>query len=199
MVPADFMRAMWRTYGKPGGSREGYVDRPYTSADAEAVLADVSGDRRFAGDFFARFIRGREVADYKALLAPAGFVVQPQGAGGAWLGDVAFNPGGLQVAGLVAPGWPAYDAGLDQDDVLQRIDGQAVKVSADVAGVLRRHAPGDRVEIVFLDRAGTTKSAMMTLAEDPHVRVVTLEAAGGTLTAAQRAFRDAWLGMKRSN
>ena len=195
----DFMRAMWRTYGKPGGPREGYVDRPYTSADAEAVLADVSGDRRFAGDFFARFIRGREVADYKALLAPAGFVVQPQGAGGAWLGDVAFNPGGLQVAGLVAPNWPAYAAGLDQDDALQRIDGQAVKVSADVAGVLRRHAPGDRVEIVFLDRAGTTKSAMMTLAEDPHVRVVTLEAAGGTLTAAQRAFRDAWLGMKRSN
>ena len=24
----DFMRAMWRSYGKPGGAREGYVDRP---------------------------------------------------------------------------------------------------------------------------------------------------------------------------
>ena len=27
----DFMRAMWRAHGKPGGSREGYVDRPYTT------------------------------------------------------------------------------------------------------------------------------------------------------------------------
>jgi predicted metalloprotease with PDZ domain len=34
----DFMRAMWRTYGKPGGARPGYVDRPYTMADAERRL-----------------------------------------------------------------------------------------------------------------------------------------------------------------
>jgi len=33
----DFMREMWRRYGKPGGVREGYVDRPYTAADAEAT------------------------------------------------------------------------------------------------------------------------------------------------------------------
>ena len=62
----DFMRAMWRTYGKPGGSREGYVDHPYTIADAEATLA--RGQRRpaFARDFFARYIQGHEVADYRA-------------------------------------------------------------------------------------------------------------------------------------
>jgi hypothetical protein len=35
----DFMRAMWRVHGKPGGTREGYVDRPYTIDDAEARLA----------------------------------------------------------------------------------------------------------------------------------------------------------------
>ncbi len=26
----DYMRAMWRTFGKPGGARPGYVDKPYT-------------------------------------------------------------------------------------------------------------------------------------------------------------------------
>src|SRR5437773_8141908 len=41
----DYMRAMWRMHGKPGGAREGYVDRPYTIADAEARLAETSGDR----------------------------------------------------------------------------------------------------------------------------------------------------------
>src|SRR5206468_9810814 len=39
----DFMRAMWQRYGQPGGSREGYVDHPYTIDDAEGTLADVSG------------------------------------------------------------------------------------------------------------------------------------------------------------
>ena len=40
----DYMRTMWRVYGKPGGAREGYVDHPYTIADAEARLVEVSGD-----------------------------------------------------------------------------------------------------------------------------------------------------------
>ena len=77
----DFMREMWRRYGKPGGVREGYVDRPYTAADAEATLAVVSGDAAFARDFFARYIQGRELADYGRLLAPAGFLVRPAARG----------------------------------------------------------------------------------------------------------------------
>src|SRR5207248_8544753 len=58
----DYMRAMWRVHGKPGGTREGYVDRPYTIGDAEDRLAEVSGDRAFARDFFARYIQGHDVA-----------------------------------------------------------------------------------------------------------------------------------------
>src|SRR6185295_1063369 len=81
----DFMRAMWRVHGKPGGAREGYVDRPYTAADAEARLAEVSGDASFARDFFARYIQGREAADYALLLRNAGFVVRKRDAGRAWL------------------------------------------------------------------------------------------------------------------
>jgi predicted metalloprotease with PDZ domain len=71
------MRAMWREYGKPGGTRPGYVDRPYTVADAEAALASVSNDRAFARDFFDRYVRGRELADYGRLLGLAGFAVRP--------------------------------------------------------------------------------------------------------------------------
>ena len=60
----------------PAASREGYVDRPYTTDDAQARLAEVSGDAAFARDFFDRYIRGREVADYARLLQRAGFVGQ---------------------------------------------------------------------------------------------------------------------------
>ena len=58
-----------RSHGRAVGSRPGYVDRPYTLADLRATLAEVSGDRRFADEFFDRYIEGREVADYDALIA----------------------------------------------------------------------------------------------------------------------------------
>ena len=72
----DYMRALWQRYGKPGGSRPGYVDRPYTMADLEATLADVTNDRQFASNFFSSYIRGRERPDTSRLLAAAGFVVR---------------------------------------------------------------------------------------------------------------------------
>src|ERR1017187_879318 len=79
---------MWRVHGKPGGAREGYVDHPYTIADAEARLAEVSGDRAFARNFFARYIQGHDVADYGRLLGRAGFTLRKHNAGAAWWGDV---------------------------------------------------------------------------------------------------------------
>ena len=68
----DFMRAMWEQFGKPGGRAPGYVDQPYTIADAKAVLAAVAGDAAFADDFFARYIQGHEVVNYARLLARRG-------------------------------------------------------------------------------------------------------------------------------
>jgi len=188
----DFMRAMWRKYGKPGGSREGYVDRPYTIADAEATLAEVAGDRAFARDFFGRYIQGHEVADYGRLLARAGFTVRKRHPGRAWLGDVRLESrSGARVANLVAPTWPIYKAGIDLDDEIQQVDGQRIAGESDLALALQRHKPGDRVAIVYKDRTGAAKTVTATLGEDPHVEVVVADA-----TPAQRAFRDRWLGSK---
>jgi predicted metalloprotease with PDZ domain len=193
----DFMRAMWRAYGKPGGTREGYVDRPYTIADAEETLASVSGDRAFARDFFGRFIQGHDVADYTRLLAPAGFVVRKRNAGSAWLGDLRFDKrNGVRVDSLVAPSWPVYRSGLDQDDLLQTVDGQPIKEEGDLSAVLRQHKPGDSVSIVFTDRTGKATTAAIALAEDPHVEIVPVESETGSLSDAQKAFRRQWLGAK---
>ena len=192
----DYMRAMWRKYGKPGGGREGYVDRPYTIDDAEATLAEVSGEGPFARDFFARYIRGHEVADYTRLLGRAGFTVRKVNAGRAWLGDLRLESrGGTRVASLVAPTWPIYAAGIDQDDRLEEIDGQHIAGQNDVSAALARKKPGDVVSIVFVDRAGSSRTGRVTLGEDPHLEVVPVEQ-GGTLTPAQRAFRDRWLGAR---
>ncbi len=194
----DFMRAMWRRYGKPGGARQGYVDRPYTMADAEATLAEVDGDPVFARDFFARYVQGDDVADYARLLGRAGFVLRPARAGAAWLGDLRLDTrnGNARVATLVAPTWPIYSTGVDQDDEIQQLGGDRIRSIDDVNAVLRRHKPGDRVEIVFIDRGGSPKTASMILGDDPRREVVPVEAAGGVLTPAQKSFRDAWLGPK---
>jgi predicted metalloprotease with PDZ domain len=191
----DFMRAMWRTYGRPGGAREGYVDHPYTIADAEATLASVSGDRAFAREFFDRFVQGHDVADYARLLARAGFVVRRRNPRGGWLGDLSVDVrNGARVANLIAPTWPVYRAGLDEDDLLQQLDGRTINGDGDVAAVLRQHKPGDSVSIVFTDRTGRSTTATVALVEDPHVEVVPAESTGGAVTEAQRAFRRGWLG-----
>ena len=192
----DFMQAMWRSYGKPGGSRQGYVDRPYTIADAEATLAEVSGDPAFAREFFARYIQGHDVADYARLLSRAGFTVRKRHPGRAWLGDLRLESrNGARVANLVAPAWPMYSAGLDQDDELQQMDGRRINGDGDVAAVLQKRKPGDTIPIVFIDRTGVPKTVSISLGEDPHVDVVPAET-GGTLSAAQKAFRERWLGAK---
>jgi len=186
----DFMRTMWARFGTPA-SREGHVDRPYTIDDAERVLGEVSGDGAFALDFFAKYIRGRDAADYAALLAPAGFMVRALHPGRAWLGDIHLAMrGGTRVSTLVAPNWPVYNAGLEQDDELQEVAGRRVNDDGELNAVLGRHRPGERVPIVFVDRSGRSKTATLTLREDPHLDVVPIEA----LTPAQRTFRDKWLG-----
>jgi len=192
----DYMRAMWRKYGKPGGTREGYVDRPYTIADAEDTLAEVSRDRAFAHDFFSRYIQGRELPDFALLLERAGLRLRKLAAGRAWLGDITFASGRLKVAALVAPTWPVYQTGLEQDDEVERLDNQEMRTAADVEVALGRHRPGNRIEIVFRDRSGHLKTASLTLAEDPHVEVVPVELTGITPTPAQRSFRDLWLGSR---
>jgi len=187
----DFMRAMWKAHGKPGGSREGYVDRPYTIADAEARLAEVS-DRAFARDFFSRYIQGHDVADYGRLLERAGFVVRKREPGRAWWGDVHMESriDGGRISADVPANSPAYAAGLDRDDLVTRMGGYKITSQEEANAAVARRNPGDKVPVNYVDRAGESKSTTVTLVENPHLEIVD----ASPVTPAQRAFRDAWLG-----
>ena len=192
----DYMRAMWRTHGKPGATREGYVDRPYTIADAEARLAEVSGDPSFARDFFARYVHGREVAEYAKLLLPAGLVLRRERPGRAWWGDVSLDHrgGGLRITSPPLANTPAYASGLDLDDEVRQIDGTRIDSAEDIQAVFRRHRPGDRVRVVYVDRTGRALTTSVTLAEDPELEIVPVETTGGTVNESQKQFRRHWLG-----
>jgi predicted metalloprotease with PDZ domain len=193
----DFMRAMWRVHGKPGGARQGYVDYPYTIAEAEARLAEVSGDPTFAREFFARYIQGHDAADYSRLLLRAGLILRKQHPGAAWWGDMQLEQqtGSLRLTTAPLANTPAYAAGLDLGDELRELNGTKIGSGNEVTATLTRHKPGDRISVAYTDRAGTPKTVTITLAEDPRLELVPIEASGGSLTPDQKAFRRSWLGL----
>ncbi len=192
-----FMRALWTRHGKPGGA-PGYVDMPYTTDDLKAVLGAVSGSSEFAQQFFARYVQGREAADYAALLEPAGLVLRPLNPGLAFMGGLQLQNGsdGVRVASEAPFGSPAFAAGLDRDDRIVSVGGVAVASESAVREAITRRKPGEDVTLVF-ERRGQPVTATLRLIADPRVEIVVAEDAGRTLTDAQRRFRRAWLGSDR--
>jgi predicted metalloprotease with PDZ domain len=190
----DFMRTMWETFGKPGGRAPGYVDHPYTIADARAVLAAVSGDAAFADDFFARFIQGREVVNYARLLSDAGLVLRPLAAQAGFAGELRLqdSPGGVRIAGAVPFGSPAYEAGLERDDIIVAVNAAATTRAENVDAEIQAARPGMSLAVTYLRRNQRVTSTIRVVA-DPRLEVVPTEQAGQPLTDAQRRFRDAWL------
>ena len=192
----DFMRAMWKTHGKPGGPQPGLVAKPYSLTDVRDRLAEVSGDRAFADDFFKRYMVGREVVDYARLLQRAGVVFRKVNPGKAWMGNTRWGQDGLRIQNQQAPGTPAYEAGLEQNDTITELDGKPVSNAQHVADILNAHKPGDTITVAFKRRNGTAVTSKLVLKEDPALEGVLIEDAGGTPTAEQKAFRDSWLGSK---
>src|SRR5690606_4225472 len=96
-----------------------------TLDDARDRLAEVSGDRAFAEDFFTRFVHGREIPNYPELLEAAGIVVRKRNPDVAWTGLEMSREDPARVGSLVAFGTPAFAAGLEADDVITSMGGAA--------------------------------------------------------------------------
>jgi predicted metalloprotease with PDZ domain len=190
----DFMRALWQDFGKPGGRAVGYVDRPYTMADVRATLGRVMGDQRLADEFVTRYIQGHETVDYASLLAKAGLVWRAVAPMRASLGPLNLQDAarGVRIAAATAFGSPAYNAGLDRDDLIVAVDGVSMGDPTAVLQAVAAHRPGERMAIAY-ERRGERRTTTVTLAADPRGELIPVEDAGGTLTDAQRRFRAAWL------
>jgi predicted metalloprotease with PDZ domain len=183
----ELMRLMWTRYGK--------TEIPYTLADIEKALADLTGDPAFARDFFTRYIRGREVLDYESLLARAGFVLRRVRPGAGLLGPVQLDYGttGARIMGSTLIGSPLYRAGLDAGDVITTLNGRPLESDSVYQAIKAAHRPGDRLEVQYVSR-GMARTGSLTLAEDPRLEVVTSEEAGLPLSQTARGIREAWLG-----
>lgn len=196
----DVMRALWRRFGAAAPPAAGLVAMPYGLADLREVVAEVAGDRPFADGFFSRYIDGRDLPDFAPLLRLAGYDLRLVRPGESWTGVEVYAAGGSEGlivrgardgGGLVPFGTPAFDAGLEQQDVISAIDGRPATMAA--WGALSARPPGERVVLTVVHPGGVRATVTLVLAQDPALAIGDL---GASMTPAQRAFRDAWLGAR---
>jgi predicted metalloprotease with PDZ domain len=187
------MRALWSRFGRPGIDVPGYVKTPYTIDDLKDVLGTVAGNQEFAKEFFARYIEGHEAPDYARLFARAGILVRAN-ASRAFAGELTLqdDPTGVRITADVPYGSPAYQGGLERDDVLVTVAGTKVTRAADVERLITARKPGEPLPVVY-ERRGARVTTALKLVDDPRLTLTPVEDAGQTLTDAQRRFREAWL------
>ncbi|MCA8829153.1 M61 family metallopeptidase [Hymenobacter pini] len=188
-----YMRALWQEHGQ----QQNYAPtKPYTLRDLQRVLGTVTKDTAFAGQFFRQHITGHEPWKYDELLAPAGLLVRPARAGQATLGArLQFNPDSTAMLGTTLLGSPLYQAGLDREDVVLKIDGRKPTNAKEMQALLAAHKPGDVLPVEVRSR-GLVRTASVTLQEDNTLEVVTYEQAKRPVSNAQKKFRAAWLNGK---
>ncbi len=183
----DYMRRLWVVHGK--------TEKPYTPADLQAALAEVTGDAAFAEGFFKASISGTELPDFEPLLAQAGLKLKKKAADKAWLGTDKVRVNGAEVILSAAPpqGSPLYAAGVETGDRLLGIGRLEFETEADWKDALDRLKPGESTTVRFVQR-GVTREGKLTVAADPTLEIVRFEKADLKPTKAQLAFRERWLG-----
>jgi S1-C subfamily serine protease len=120
--------------------------------------------------------------------------------GRAYAGAITLQdePNGVRIASDVPYGSPAYEGGLERDDVLVTVGGTRVSRTAEVAKLVAARKPGEPLPVVY-ERRGARLSTALRLIDDPRLELVPIEETGQPLSDAQRRFREAWLSSAARN
>jgi predicted metalloprotease with PDZ domain len=183
----DVMRLLWRRFGQPG---EGFAD-----GEVQTVFEEAAGVP--LGQFFNKYVRGRDEIDPTELLASVGLTVEaswgedpPAGGSPAWLGVLTRDDHGSLMVSAQLAGGPAEAAGLYAGDEIVALDGFRVQASTLKERLALRRA-GERVSLAVF-RRDELRTVEVTLTERPKdkLEVTPVEAP----TDAQRAAFLAWTG-----
>ncbi len=183
----DLMKLAWQKFGK--------ANINYTNEDIKNLLAEVSGDKKFADSVFQNIIYGSGLFDYEYLLSFAGLSLRKANRGKVSIGKVkiSYKKGKAVISDGTLKGSPVYNSGLDRGDRLIKLDNTEIKSKKDIDSVLIKHKPGDEITIEYEQR-GEKKSGVIVLEEDKKVEVVPYEQEGMEVTEAMQRFRKKWLG-----
>lgn len=187
----DYMRLLWLVHGKR--------EVPYTVDDLEHLLAVLTSDEEFAGEFFSRHIHGREAPELGRLLGQAGIRLVDVTGGRKGLGPARWEPfpgGGLGLANDPPLGSPLHRARLAAGDVLLELGGSEI---GDVEALEKQlETSGDELLPAVFRRGERKIEVKLELAPWPRHRLELLDAENTEprATPAQLEFRRAWLGSR---
>ena len=106
----DVMRSLYQTTWKAG--------RGFTAADWSNAIRTAAGGREFFGDFYHRFVDGREPFPWHDVLPMAGLQLVTETARDPRIGLSSSTDAGITIVMEVVPGSAAADAGVLTGDFL---------------------------------------------------------------------------------
>ncbi|HEU0101035.1 MAG TPA: trypsin-like peptidase domain-containing protein [Mycobacteriales bacterium] len=153
----------------PGNSGGALVDLAGRVIGVNSAIASTgdSSDGSQAGNIGVGFaIPSNDVTEISQQLITDGKATHSQI--GISVGDASGTangtPGGGATVRAVTPGGPAASAGLQEGDVITKVDDRAVTDADSLIVAIRSHEPGDTVTVTYT-RGGSTQTAQATLAE----------------------------------
>lgn len=180
----DFMKLMWETYGK--------TEVPYTVADIHSQLNNFAG-KTFGDDFFNNYVYKSEMPDYKKLLQSVGVVLEQSGDEPFFGAYVSVKSDGTAViSNNTKMGSPAYEAGLDNGDVILNINDIAIPADQNFGDYLKQFGLGESLNVNFT-RFGVSKSTTMILTPSPDYSFKLLEDNEQQPTKQMLEARKEWL------
>lgn len=152
----DFMKKMWTKYGK--------TEVAYDVEDIEITLQEYAG-KEFADNFFHNYIYGSKMPDYASLFEDFGIKLT-QKEDSYFGASVRPTDGGLQIYRNTTMGSPAYEAGLDEGDLITSIDGAPVSTSEDFQKMIDEKKVGAQLKVEF-KRYNENKETTVSLQKSP--------------------------------
>ena len=180
----SYMQAMWKRFGK--------TEIPYTLITMQETLASVT-DASFAAGFFSKYITGHAAIGYAGLLAKAGYELIKANEGKPAMGiNTRVNEQGkFIIVSNTIKGTAAYEAGLDVNDELVRLDETGVKNTTDLTNFLQGKKPGDKVVVTYKHR-DIERHTTLILKEQLTPAIVPFEQMGYPVTDDMKRIRLSW-------
>ena len=187
----DYMKLVWQKHGK--------TEKAYQISDLQLALEEFTQNPEFAKQFFSKYIFGSEKADFKSLLAKAGYELQRVNNGKSWIGDERLIPkdGKLVISSAAIMGSPIYLAGLESGDAILKINDKIMDSNLALQEIL--NAPLGSTYPITFERNGEILTSKITTLSDPNLQVVSFEEVGKTVDASIIEFRKSWLNSKAIN
>lgn len=180
-----YFRLLWKEYGRP--------EIPYTIDDLQQALNRYAGDS-FGDRFFDNFIHQSGMPDYESLLETVGVQLAQKGEQPYFGSALAMNSDGLGASLLRYPriGSPAYEAGLDQGDIILDINGTPFEEGQKFEDYLAQFKIGETLKVRY-SRYGKESTTELNLQPSKDYGLFLMEDLGQKPTKGMLKARRAWL------